>query len=363
MTTSAIETRNRLDEFIADGRLQAAAAVAQIERDIPADLVVPESKITVLPPAEKTNRWRIGLGSEDRPLHDHAWSQVLQRAEITGRRAEALGTSEWGREELARHVSVLASHSEDRVLLRSVHAEVRAVLSDSYRRIDARPAIVALIEATRDAGGLVVGARSGDLNVSIRAILPQIVEIGGDPVVLGVEFATSDFGRGAQRLARFAFRLLCSNGLIGERILRTVHLGGRLAEDIAFSDRTYRLDTSTNASAVRDIVRNALSAPEQDKVVAKLTKAQNTSVDFEAVLPALKKNLTVAEADAVTRIWTFGDETEVPAGRNAWRLSQALSAAAKSATTAERALDLEQMAGALIDNPTAGAKQLAAVAA
>jgi hypothetical protein len=45
--------------------------------------------------------------------------------------------------------------------------------------------------------------------------------------------------------------------MAAENLLKQVHLGARLGDEIKFSERMHRLDTAASVSALRDIVRRA----------------------------------------------------------------------------------------------------------
>lgn len=72
---------------------------------------------------------------------------------------------------------------------------------------------------------------------------------------MGVRFSTSDYGDGSLDLRTFLLNGVCLNGMVRERTLKQVHLGGRLPEDLQLSEETYRQDTKTVLLTVRDATR------------------------------------------------------------------------------------------------------------
>ena len=51
----------------------------------------------------------------------------------------------------------------------------------------------------------------------------------------------------------------CLNGMVRESVMRQIHLGGRLPDTLALSQRTYELDTKTTVSAVKDLTKGLYS--------------------------------------------------------------------------------------------------------
>jgi hypothetical protein len=84
-------------------------------------------------------------------------------------------------------------------------------------------------------------------------VLPRIFEpLDREFVVFGGEWSNSDVGNGVHSFRTFALRVVCLNGMTREKVLKQVHLGTQLHEDLELSERTYRLDTATSVSALRD---------------------------------------------------------------------------------------------------------------
>ena len=75
----------------------------------------------------------------------------------------------------------------------------------------------------------------------------------------------------------------------------------------------------------------------------------NEKIDFRNALNGLPKmGLLRKELDAVRDVLTTGGIEELPPGNSVYRMSNAISWVAKSAETAERRLELEGLAGAML---------------
>ena len=137
-----------------------------------------------------------------------------------------------------------------------------------------------------------------------------------------------------------------------EQVMRQVHLGKRLSDDITYSEETYKLDTDTQVSAVQDMVKQILAPDKVNTLVARIGEALEARIDVKQAWQELPKmGLLKGEVDKVKELFMDGDVEMLPSGMTQARLSNAVSWFAKSATTAERRLELEEIAGQLLLAP------------
>ena len=349
MTTNAAllsTVTAKLSAYVEQGQAAAPAALAQIEAMRPTDTIIPASALTFSPTLDAI------LGEHERALHSNAVRQAAERAGVPHRFASELRDGSARERALLGHIfSERFAMSGDRVLVRSVGQEIRAILTDGFRRFDAWPIIESYAEGIAESGAVITDVQVSDLRFGLKAIKPEIIMVNGDPVVLGARLGASDFGKGTVEVAFFMLRLLCLNGMVGERAIRQVHLGKRIADDSMFSERTRALDTATMASAVRDVIGSQFSDAAMTTRKEKVERAAGTEIDPKAAFKELGKVLTKSETEKAQETFMFGAADVVPDGRNAWRLANALSFIAKSASNVDRAMDLERMAGAIVETP------------
>ena len=163
----------------------------------------------------------------------------------------------------------------------------------------------------------------------------------------GGGWSNSDFGNGTHSFRMFALRVVCLNGMTRENLLKQVHLGARLSEEIEFSDRTHRLDTAASVSALRDIVRGALGPASRDRMIESVRAAHDramTKTQLSTATRALPKQVQKSVVDA----FESPDVINLPEGNTAWRASNAISWIARHTEDAELRFDLERAAGALV---------------
>ena len=356
---TAAEQKQMLDDYIAEGQARAAGVIERIFTKIPEDRLVRSSAVRF-----ETADAGPGLvlavpkpGSDieiDRlPMHDNAFAQACARVEAPEAFMRGLAAMPgWGTDLAARNLNDLMAYRvgpQPRFLVRAIDGQARGFLSDHYRRLDSRPIIETLLGAVQKAGAVIADGVISDVRVSIRAILPQVYEpVAGEVMAFGLAFANSDFGRGAVELSAFALRVWCTNAATLENVLRKVHLGGRLDENLAFSQRTYDLDTKTIASAVQDMAAGMLDPARIDALNGRVAAAAAQEIDPARALVALRRTMTKGETDAVAAAFNGPDVEMLPAGNTAWRFSNALSWVARHTEDQTRRMEIEAMAGDVI---------------
>jgi hypothetical protein len=286
-------------------------------------------------------------------LHRNALGQMAERAGIPMAYINHLeNQGKWGKKLLADNLRELFGHKDqEKYLLRSVHDEVRGFLSNKFRRLDTKQLLETATKAFTELGMVPVDGVGTDTRVRLRALLPIVFEpVPNEIVAYGVTWGNSDFGNGAHVLQMFVMRTWCTNYASMESILREIHLGSRLDENMAWSDKTYRLDTQRSTSMLDDALKSALSPDKVNTMNALIAKADEEKVSPTQVNDYLKKNLTKGLAEQVKEAFASADIENLPPGQNKWRLSNALSWIAGKVEDKEQALDLQQLAGKVLEN-------------
>lgn len=291
-------------------------------------------------------------------LHPNAVSQVAERMGIPTKYLRTLATGDEWERQLAAYV--LNEHSgwtqRSRVLVRSVGSEVRAILSDSYRRLNSVEIITAFVEEASKQGAVIADAYMSDTKVWAETILPQPFTIptvkNGEVVIFaGARFSTSDYGDGAVDMRTFLLNGACTNGMVRESVMKQVHLGSKLPDNLALSEETYALDTRTTVSAVRDLTAGLYS---KDTIMQKAIEIQGASeidVDFDKELKKLVSSgsLLKSEKSEVEKVLMRNDPNDgVQGGATLWKLTQAITAHARELEP-QRARELHEISGALLN--------------
>lgn len=291
-------------------------------------------------------------------LHDNAIRQLADRMNIPQRYLRTLAEGEeWARQLAA---TVLNEHSgwtqRSRVLVRTVGQQVRGVLSDSYRRLNSVEILTAFVQEAAGQGAVVADAYMNDTKVWAETILPQPLVIptakNGDVIIFaGARFSTSDYGDGAVDMRAFLLNGACLNGMVRESVMKQVHLGGKLPDNLAISQRTYELDTQTTVSAVCDLTKGLFSRETIERKAFEIQGASEIDVDLENEITKLTKSgaLLKQEGKEVEKLLMKNDpEDGVQGGATLWKLTQAITAHARNLSP-ERSRELHEISGTLMN--------------
>lgn len=359
------QAKAKLDEAIQRNVQGAANTMRRVMEQIPEDSIVKADALEFYAPHAST----VMMKTSDKlwGLHDNGLRQVAQIAKVPADYVDILIKGdeghEWRNKLLADILTRTFSHSSKRHLVRSIGGEARGFLSDKYRRLDARPIFDAFAQACREAGAVPYGGRGSDTRVSLRMIVPSVhvldfggIEVAGhkgpknDYLAFGLEISTSDFGNGSLAIRAFILRLTCVNGATAEDVMRQAHLGGRLEDDIEYSQKTLELDTRTTISAVKDKVKGLLNEAKYNAMTSRILKAQSTETSWDNLKARLTKTLTKEELRKADEAFNGPDVLNLPPGNTLWRASNAISWILQSAESQDRQMQLEKLAGSLIEN-------------
>lgn len=365
---AAKRARKHLEEQIEAGKAKALAVIDKVIDETPTDKIV---RVDRLEFDAKPNGQQVAVYEGRKPrtiegadlvinpaengwerLHRNALGQMAERAGIPMSYISTLENQGlWGKKLIAENLRQLFDHKADeKYLLRSVHDEVRGFLSNKYRRLNTQQLIETATKAFRELGLVPVDGIGTDTRIRIRALLPVVFEpVPGEVICYGLDWGQSDFGNGAHVASAFMDRLWCTNTGVMHSQLREVHLGARLTEDIAWSDRTYKLDSDRSASMLEDMIRGALSPAKVEEMNALIVRADAEKVESKDVDAYLKKNLTKGLAEKVSEAFRSNDVEMLPAGNTKWRLSNALSWIAQKVEDKEQTLDLQRLAGQVVE--------------
>ena len=168
---------------------------------------------------------------------------------------------------LDRNVNTWLQSDDERRMLRTLDGNVRAVLSERYRRLDnfdlaesVLPILQQLPEVRFESVELT------ETRMYLKCVTPRLkVEMApGDIVQAGVVITNSEVGQGTLSVQPLLYRLVCRNGLIAsDRSLRKTHVGRALGTDddgiTVFKDDTLQADDKAFFLKVRDVVQAAVS--------------------------------------------------------------------------------------------------------
>lgn len=291
-------------------------------------------------------------------LHANAIGQLADRMGIPQRYLRTLaGGAEW---QMLLAATMLNEHSgwtqRSRVLVRTVGSQVRGVLSDSYRRLNSVEILTAFVQEAAQQGAVISDAYMNDTKVWAETILPQPLVIptakNGDVVIFaGARFSTSDYGDGAVDMRSFLLNGACLNGMVRESVMKQVHLGSKLPDNLKLSNETYELDTKTTVSAVKDLTSGLFSKDTLTQKAYEIQGASEMEVDLTHELNRLTSNgsLLKSEGSEVQKILMRNDpEDGVQGAATLWKLTQAITAHARELAP-ERSRELHEISRQLMN--------------
>lgn len=354
---AAAKARVKMEEMIHRGRAMAASTIQTVQNAIIHDSIVRGAALEFVHVGNDIVVVR--PDSHPTPFHRHGLNQATERAGIphsTRFIDTMLSRGEWGIELLAHNLETIYKHGNgNRYLLREEDGRIKGFLSDRFRRLDSRPLLDAFCGACSELGILPFDGYALETKFRLRAVLPQIFEpVPNEPQLFGLEWGNSDFGDGVHAVKIWNMRVWCTNTATLDDVLRQVHLGGRLSDNIEYSRRTLELDTEANASALKDVVRHALSPATVSSYNEAIRLAHEQKIDAKEAARLLKAHLNKGEVEAATEAFNSPDIVNLPPGQTRYRLVNAVSWIAQSEELSPvRKLELQEVAGKLLSRPQA----------
>lgn len=361
--------REKFERLLDEGREQAVDTLQRIELERPQDLLA-HTDAMKFKPSESNDGIVIDIGKNGKvqsmSMHRHALDQAVEKSDVIGTTTarKLLDVKQpWATKLLAHNLNESYQHIDrSRVLVRSVGGTVKGVLSDKYRRLDSGPIFESFVKSMQTFGGVPVHGRMYDTKTTLTMALTTIFDpVPSDPkgmCIAGATLGNSDYGDGALFLRLFFKRLICMNGAMRDDAFRQVHLGRRLSDDFTYSEETYQLDTRTSISAMGDILRGLMDPTKINEEMALIRRSAETQVDVARLFASLRSggSITKGEEKALVAVYNTPDVEMLPPGNSLWRASNALSLFAQdSSLTPERALDMQVMAGSVLNRAMAAA--------
>ena len=195
-----------------------------------------------------------------------------------------------------------------------------------------------------------------DTKIYVETILPQPIciptEFNGEvQIYMGARFSTSDFGDGAVDIRVFLLNGVCLNGMVRENVMKQIHLGGKLPDNIQLSQRTYELDTQTTVSAVNDLTSQLFGRDNIRRKALEIKAAAAKEVNFTQELERLmqKGRLLKIENEGVRKLLMNNNPDDgLAGGPTLWKLTQAITAYARE-TQPARQRELHELSGELLN--------------
>lgn len=297
-----------------------------------------------------------GKGPTPFTMHMHAVRQVAEKLKIPGAYLTSLLLGDAWQKTLA--YEILNKHNSwferDKMLVRAVGPQVRAFLSDRYRRLDSELIFGHHIEEIFANGGALSDGYMDDTKIMIESILPSPIKVetklnGIVWLAFGTRMDSSDYGDGALNLRSFILNGVCLNGAVRSSIMRMIHLGAKLPDNVPLSPKTYELDSMTTASAIKDITKELYSSTVIKERMLEIKAASEVTVDPVTYIKHLFSTgkLLKGETEEVGKILMMNNpKTGVQGESTLWKISQGITYFANNEQIdARRRMELQEIAG------------------
>jgi hypothetical protein len=243
----------------------------------------------------------------------------------------------------------------DRRLLRILDGQVRAVLSDRYRRLDNCDLAEAILPVLQALPGLrfeSVALTETRMYLKCVSSRTQAEVQPGDVVQAGLVISNSEVGEGTLSVQPLLYRLVCRNGMIlPDRSLRKTHVGRVSAFEDAdrsmYCEETLRAEDKAFFMKVRDVVRSAISELGLQQHVQRLQKLlgirMGAGAERTVEVLAQRYGLTDAERGGVLQ------ELVASAQMTGYGLVNAVTHFSQRVEDYDRATEFEALGGRLIE--------------
>jgi hypothetical protein len=173
------------------------------------------------------------------------------------------------------------------------------------------------------------------------------LDLDKDPHFPGLIVSNSEVGDGAFRVEPFVYRLVCSNGMIGNDSMYRVHLGTKLDIGELFTDTTRRLMDKTLWAQVADIIDVTFNGDLMHRYLEKIKNAKLTIIEKPVeTVDVNVKNLELSQERRDQLLQYFSAE-----GHTLFGLVNGVTRLAQDFEKYDDKIRLERYAGQMIEKP------------
>lgn len=294
---------------------------------------------------------------------EHAHSQIAARLDIPAKYYQRMRSH--APELLAANVNEWFHQKPERRMVRTLDGNMRAFLSDRYRRLDNYDLAEAVLPVLKEMGeGLkIVSTQLTDSRMYIKVINERLeMEVKeGDVVQAGIVISNSEVGQGSLKVEPLVYRLLCENGMIAQdHSQKRYHVGRNAEEGEAyelFRDETLKADDRAFFLKVQDTVRAAVDVTKFATIVERMKEATEQKIEGNPVkaveLVSQRFNFNAGESSGVLQHLIQGGDL------SAYGMLNAITRTSQDLDDYERATDLERDGSRVLSIPDSAWKEIA----
>ena len=274
------------------------------------------------------------------PLTEWAHQQLANKTDIPMRYYNRIREAQ--RFELLAENANAWIKEKERRLIRILDGNVRAILSDRYRPMDNHDLLFAALDEFKQHGVDIHRCDLTEQYMYMKVVQPhEIREIKeNDKVVPGLILSNSEVGAGSFKVEPFILRLICNNGLIGEQVIRKIHLGERRDIGDIWSDKTLKMKDEVLWSEVKDVIKATFDPTIFNEWVDKLKRGTEVEVESPTTaVDSVAAKYSISEEKKRDLLDYFTTQ-EAP---TQWGLANAVTRMAQQEEKAENQVELEKV--------------------
>ena len=282
---------------------------------------------------------------------NHAFGQITDYVGIP--RKYVLRMRESAPNLLAENINVWLARDEKIRMVRTVDGELRAFVSDRYRRLDNIDLLKSVLPVLSE---MQLTVRSSSLTATkmyLKFTMPRMqAEVRpGDIVEWGCALSNSEVGDGSVVVQPFMLILHCTNGMMMNRIVDTYHIGKKInpaeEESLFLTEETVEADDRAFWLKVRDTIGTVLSQAYFDTTIASLAEAAGTPItgQIKKVTEMVAARFVLTDPQSEVLFENLVREHDY----TKWGLSNAVTAIANNTEDYEEATRLELIGGKIVN--------------
>ena len=334
--------------------IEQLAQELERQRQVRKDLIADTSTLKVQTDSHGRSLVQVNFGSasEEFYLNENAHQQIASRLQIPYRYYDRM------RREfpslLDQNINNWFNKTPERRMLRTLDGNIRAFLSDRYRRLDNLELVDAVFPVIAQMKGAeIISSEITETHMYIKVINRKLkAELDvNDVVQAGIVISNSEVGLGSLKVEPLIYRLVCKNGLIvKDYAQKRYHVGKQIeGEDSAYelySDETLQADDKAFFMKVQDTVRTTVDETKFHMAVDKFCATKEIKLGEDPIktveVLADRYVLNQSERGSILRHFIMSaDNTQ-------FGLINAVTRASQDVQDYNRATEMERLGGELL---------------
>lgn len=240
-------------------------------------------------------------------------------------------------------------------MVRTLHGNVRAFLSDRYQRLDNLELAHRVLKVLGENPLWAVGScEVTETYLYIKVVSEKLKAevVPGDVVQAGFVVSNSEVGLGCVKIEPLVYRLVCSNGMIRNDMAHRKYHVGKRREEFEFGaelyrDETVQADQKAYFMKVEDILRGAVNEQLFESAVSqmRMAKLQKIENDPIATVKLLGESYRFTEAETMQVGANYLKENDF----TKYGLANAVTRMSQEIDDYNRATDFERFGGQILD--------------